>query len=110
VTQYDTYLRGFQNAAIQTERLSALLNAGQAIILSVGLTLVLIAAVVCNPAASPAAAAAAAGAAAAGAAGVAAGGAGGLLGSGLSPGDLVMIQGLLLQLWAPLQFLGWFYR
>jgi hypothetical protein len=28
----------------------------------------------------------------------------------MSAGDLVMIQGLLLQLWAPLQFLGWFYR
>ncbi|GFH09188.1 uncharacterized protein HaLaN_04288, partial [Haematococcus lacustris] len=31
-------------------------------------------------------------------------------GGAVSAGDLVMIQGLLLQLWAPLQFLGWFYR
>jgi hypothetical protein len=27
-----------------------------------------------------------------------------------SPGDLVLLQGLLLQLWSPLQFLGWFWR
>ena len=29
---------------------------------------------------------------------------------GISPGDLILIQGMLLQLWAPLQFLGWFFR
>jgi len=31
-------------------------------------------------------------------------------GGAVTAGDLMMIQGLLLQLWAPLQFLGWFYR
>lgn len=36
VDQYDTYLRGYQAAAIQTERLAALLNAGQSVILSAG--------------------------------------------------------------------------
>lgn len=36
VDQYDTYLRGYQAAAIQTERLAALLNSGQSVILSAG--------------------------------------------------------------------------
>jgi hypothetical protein len=36
VSQYDNYLRGYQTAAISVERLSATLNAGQAIILSLG--------------------------------------------------------------------------
>jgi ABC-type transport system involved in Fe-S cluster assembly fused permease/ATPase subunit len=31
-------------------------------------------------------------------------------GPGATPGGLVLVQGLLLQLWAPLSFLGWFYR
>lgn len=29
---------------------------------------------------------------------------------GISAGDIILIQGMLLQLWAPLQFLGWFFR
>lgn len=37
VNQYDHYLRGYQAAAIQTERLAAVLNAGQSIILSAGM-------------------------------------------------------------------------
>jgi hypothetical protein len=84
-----------------------------------GLTCVMVAAVLWGPAvqaaeAAMAAAAAAAGsstgtvaaAAAAGLRNVAAAGAS----ASASPGDLVLLQGLLLQLWAPLQFLGWFYR
>jgi ABC-type transport system involved in Fe-S cluster assembly fused permease/ATPase subunit len=77
VAQYDQYLRGYQKAALDTERLSALLNAGQGAILAVGLTAVCCAANV---------------------------------GGAATAGDLVMISGLLLQLWAPLQFLGFFYR
>eukprot|EP00873_Tetraselmis_striata_P021767 jgi/Tetstr1/442031/TSEL_030212.t1 len=77
VAQYDHYLRGYQKAALDTERLSAVLNAGQGAILAIGLT-----AVCCAANAS----------------------------SGTTAGDLVMISGLLLQLWAPLQFLGFFYR
>ncbi|EFN53974.1 hypothetical protein CHLNCDRAFT_7051, partial [Chlorella variabilis] len=57
-----------------------------------------------GPAAPAAAETVAGAAAAAGAAGGAAAAA------GITAGDLVMIQGLLLHLWAPLQFLGWFYR
>ncbi|GBF89046.1 metal ABC transporter permease [Raphidocelis subcapitata] len=86
VAAYDHYLRGYQEAAIQTERLAATLNAGQAVVLCVGLTLVLISAVVGTGAAPGARAAV------------------------VTPGDLVLLQGLLLQLWSPLQFLGWFYR
>jgi len=66
------------------------LGAGQAVILAGGMT-----------AAMLAAAAGGCTAGAAGAAGTAAAGAG----WAISAGDLVMIQGLLIQLWAPLQFL-----
>ncbi|KAF8062057.1 ATM1 [Scenedesmus sp. PABB004] len=116
VSQYDHYLRGYQAAAIQTERLAALLNAGQSVILSAGLTCVMVAAVIGGPAGEAAMAAAAAGSGVVAAAASAALGRGGgaavsgALGAAASPGDLVLLQGLLLQLWGPLQFLGWFYR
>eukprot|EP00955_Chlamydomonas_euryale_P105320 365630-Chlamydomonas_euryale.AAC.34 len=65
----------YQSASGRTERLGAMLNGGQAIILALGMSSVMLTAV--------------------------------LLGRGpggnATPGDLVMIQGLLLQLWAPLQ-------
>lgn len=77
VQAYDQKLQKYQKASVRLEVASALLNAGQGIILAVGMTAALIAASM-DPM--------------------------------ITPGDLVMIQGLLLQLWAPLQFLGWFYR
>jgi hypothetical protein len=103
VNQYDTYLRGYQAAAIQTERLAALLNAGQAVILSAGLTCVMVAAVLWGPAVEAAEAALAA-AAGSGAGNVAAAAVAGLRAAGssggVSAGDLVLLQGLLLQVCA----------
>lgn len=86
--QYDGLLRSYHEAALGSERASSALNAGQAVILACGMTAVLVTAAL----------------------GV---GRGGL--SAVGPvaervGDLVMANGLLLQLWAPLQFLGFFYR
>ena len=77
VESYDERLLKYQKATVRLEVAAALLNAGQGVVLAVGMTAALILA-----ATSP----------------------------GVTPGDVVMIQGLLLQLWAPLQFLGWFYR
>ncbi len=74
---HDALLSRFQDSAVETEKLAALLNAGQAAILTLGLGAAL-AAVAARP--------------------------------GATPGDLVMAQGLLLQVAAPLSFLGWFYR
>jgi len=86
--QYDGLLRSYHEAALGSERASSALNAGQAVILACGMTAVLVTAAL----------------------GI---GRGGL--SAVGPvaervGDLVMANGLLLQLWAPLQFLGFFYR
>ncbi|KAK9823970.1 hypothetical protein WJX72_006707 [[Myrmecia] bisecta] len=79
---YDEYLVGYQQASVSTEAISATLNAGQAVILAVGLTAVMVAGLFGGPAAA----------------------------KPFSAGELVLAQGLLLQLWGPLSFLGWFYR
>lgn len=89
VRAYDKSLTAYQRSVVRLDWAAAALNAGQAALLAAGMTGAMLAAAL-----SPArAAAGAAGAAAAGAA------------AGITAGDLVMIQGLLLQLWAPLQFL-----
>ncbi|CAD7699830.1 unnamed protein product [Ostreobium quekettii] len=80
VAQYDEYLRGYQNASIDIEKAAATLNAGQSVVLSMGVTVALVATLMLSGTKQ------------------------------VTPGDLVLIQGLLLQLWYPLQFLGWFYR
>lgn len=80
VEQYNKLLQGYQSASLVAERLSAALNAGQAVILSVGIAAVMALA--------------------------------GLnVARGLSTvGDLVLANGLILQLSGPLQFLGFLYR
>eukprot|EP00898_Chlorokybus_atmophyticus_P004909 jgi/Chlat1/5419/Chrsp35S05230 len=77
---YDRLLERYQKEAVKLEHISALLNAGQSLILSVGVASVMV---------------------------MAAHG----VGQGvMTVGDLVMANGLLLQLWEPLNFLGYFYR
>lgn len=73
VSEYDTVLSKLQKASIKTEAISATLNAGQSVILSLGLTAVLAVAAM------------------------------GSATSAMTAGDLVLVQGLLLQLWGPLQ-------
>ena len=73
MSEYDTVLSKLQKASIKTEGISATLNAGQSVILSIGLTAVLAVAAL------------------------------GSQGTTMTAGDLVLVQGLLLQLWGPLQ-------
>ncbi|XP_024541732.1 ABC transporter B family member 23, mitochondrial [Selaginella moellendorffii] len=80
VMQYDALLQNYQNAALDSEKLVAALNAGQALIQAVGIAVVM-----------------------------------GLAGFQVSQGiitvgDLVLANGLILQLSGPLQFLGFIYR
>jgi len=81
VHQYDGLLEGYQEASIAHERIMAVLNSGQGFIVSIGVTLALAATVLLAPNGAP-----------------------------LAAGDLVMMQGIILQLMVPLSFFGWFYR
>lgn len=78
--EYDGLMKEYQAAAIHAEAASCYLNAGQAVTLAAGMGAVLCAAAL------------------------------GWGGSKGTVGDLVMANGLIMQLWAPLNFLGFFYR
>jgi ABC-type transport system involved in Fe-S cluster assembly fused permease/ATPase subunit len=78
--RYDENLRQYENAAVKTEASLGALNIGQSFIIAIAVTILMILA----------------------AEGVAAG--------SLTLGDLVLINGLLIQLYIPLNFLGMVYR
>ena len=78
--RYDENLRQYENAAVKTEASLGLLNIGQSLIIAIAVTLLMILA------------------------------AEGVVNATLTLGDLVLINGLLIQLYIPLNFLGMVYR
>ena len=78
--RYDDNLRQYENAAVKTEASLGLLNIGQSLIIAIAVTLLMILA------------------------------AEGVVNATLTLGDLVLINGLLIQLYIPLNFLGMVYR
>ncbi len=78
--RYDDNLRQYENAAVKTEASLGLLNIGQSLIIAIAVTLLMILA------------------------------ADGVVKATLTLGDLVLINGLLIQLYIPLNFLGMVYR
>jgi ATP-binding cassette subfamily B protein len=78
--RYDENLRQYESAAVKTEASLGLLNIGQSCIIAVAVTLLMILA------------------------------AEGVVNATLTLGDLVLINGLLIQLYIPLNFLGMVYR
>ncbi|MFN7086229.1 MAG: ABCB family ABC transporter ATP-binding protein/permease [Burkholderiales bacterium] len=78
--RYDESLRKYESAAVKTEASLGLLNSGQSLIIAVAVTLLMILA------------------------------AQGVVERALTLGDLVLINGLLIQLYIPLNFLGSSYR
>jgi len=78
--RYDDNLRQYENAAVKTEASLGLLNIGQSFVIAIAVTLLMILA------------------------------AEGVVAGTLTLGDLVLINGLLIQLYIPLNFLGMVYR
>jgi ATP-binding cassette subfamily B protein len=78
--RYDENLRQYENAAVKTEASLGFLNIGQSFIIAIAVTLLMILA------------------------------AEGVVARTLTLGDLVLINGLLIQLYIPLNFLGMVYR
>ena len=78
--RYDENLRSYEAAAVRSEASLGLLNIGQSLIIAVAVTVLMILA------------------------------AEGVAGGALTLGDLVLINGLLIQLYIPLNFLGMVYR
>ena len=78
--RYDENLRKYETAAVKTEASLGLLNIGQSCIIAVAVTLLMILA------------------------------AQGVVSKALTLGDLVLVNGLLIQLYIPLNFLGMVYR
>jgi ATP-binding cassette subfamily B protein len=78
--RYDENLRQYENAAVKTEASLGVLNIGQSFIIAIAVTILMVLA------------------------------AQGVVGGALTLGDLVLINGLLIQLYIPLNFLGMVYR
>ena len=78
--RYDDNLRKYESAAVKNEMSLGLLNVGQSLVIAVAVTLLMILA------------------------------ADGVVAKTLTLGDLVLINGLLIQLYIPLNFLGMVYR
>lgn len=78
--RYDENLKQYENAAVKTEASLGLLNIGQSLIIAVAVTILMVLA------------------------------AEGVVNATLTLGDLVLINGLLIQLYIPLNFLGMVYR
>jgi len=79
--EYNSLLRSYQSASLTYEIAMAVLNSGQNFIISLALAMSLVVTILRTRS-----------------------------GSGITAGDLVLMQGIILQLWTPLSFFGFFFR